>query len=417
MLFRYRLHPGAGELAPVLSVPARQQRKSHPGPVALLPRQARSLQRLSAAGIWALGIIVALMSRRMGDRLLLVGVVVLACSSRCIRSRRSLPAAGDTDPVDPRRERVVQGRVLARPAAVRRYESREQTPASERRVRPDCRGVVLAGVSIVPTVTATQAIRSSASARRRSGSSRTVAERRRDDALEGLGPIRDFVLRETRLVSLRPVPARDRIPGAEIQSPRPDPSGEPSRDWVDYWPPRLIEAATSPTSSITRTRGRSAGGSDRPVDQQQKFRDFIEAYGGQLVHTVPATTRPAWIYRISELLAQPKVSYARRGNNVVVTGEGFRFNSHVKIYYHRVPRDRSRPTRTARSRRAFRCRTGCTRTSGSWRSTLRGTWPRNRAHRLGDRREVHPHASSGGSSPDVSNGKHGAPPPGPSMWG
>ena len=74
-------------------------------------------------------------------------------------------------------------------------------------------------------------------------------------------------------------------------------------------------------------------------EQQQKFRNFIEAYGGQLVHTVRRNHEGrAWIYRVSELLPQPKISYARRGDQVVVKGDGFRFNSRVQVYYHRVSR-------------------------------------------------------------------------------
>ena len=48
------------ELAPVLPVPARQQRAGHARALALLPRQARPLQRLPAARVWGLGIVVAL---------------------------------------------------------------------------------------------------------------------------------------------------------------------------------------------------------------------------------------------------------------------------------------------------------------------------------------------------------------------
>jgi hypothetical protein len=130
------------------------------------------------------------------------------------------------------------------------------------------------------------------------------------------------------------------FPGPKVQSPRPDPSGEPSRDWVDYWPPRLIEGRH--VSYLVYYTDEGDDPPEAPIvqsDMQQKFRDFIEAYGGQLVHTVRRNHEGrAWIYRISELLPQPKLYYARRGNNVVVKGEGFRFNSHVKVYYHRVPR-------------------------------------------------------------------------------
>jgi hypothetical protein len=130
------------------------------------------------------------------------------------------------------------------------------------------------------------------------------------------------------------------FPGPRVKSPRPDPSGAPSRDWVDYWPPRLIAARQ--VSYLIYYTDEGDDPPEAPIvdsEQQQRFRNFIETYGGQLVHTVRRNHEGrAWIYRVSELLPQPKVSYARRGNEVVVKGDGFRFNSHVEIYYHRVPR-------------------------------------------------------------------------------
>jgi hypothetical protein len=130
------------------------------------------------------------------------------------------------------------------------------------------------------------------------------------------------------------------FPGPSVRSPRPDPSGGPSSDWVDYWPPRLISGR-----NVSYLVYYTDSGDDPPEDpivdsdQQQRFRNFIESYGGELVHTVRHNHEGrAWIYRVTKLLPQPKITYARSGSNVVVRGDGFRFNSHVKIYYHRVPR-------------------------------------------------------------------------------
>jgi hypothetical protein len=130
------------------------------------------------------------------------------------------------------------------------------------------------------------------------------------------------------------------FPGPRVQSPRPDPDGGPSRDWIDYWPPRLIQGRQ--VSYLVYYTDEGDDPPEAPIvesEQQKSFRNFIEAYGGQLVHTVRRNHEGrAWIYRVSELLPQPKITYARRGDQVIVKGAGFRFNSRVRIYYHRVPR-------------------------------------------------------------------------------
>ena len=46
----------------------------------------------------------------------------------------------------------------------------------------------------------------------------------------------------------------------------------------------------------------------------------------------------AWIYKVTKLLPNPTIAFARRGNRVVVRGDGFRFNSRVTVYYHRIRR-------------------------------------------------------------------------------
>ena len=130
------------------------------------------------------------------------------------------------------------------------------------------------------------------------------------------------------------------FPGPNVRSPTPDPSGAPSRDWIDYWPPRLIKGRQ--VSYLVYYTDEGDDPPEAPIvasEQQAAFRSFIETYGGKLVHTIRRDHEGrAWIYRITELLAQPRVSYRRQGDQVVVKGEGFRFNSRVKLYYHRVPR-------------------------------------------------------------------------------
>jgi hypothetical protein len=130
------------------------------------------------------------------------------------------------------------------------------------------------------------------------------------------------------------------FPGPKVRSPRPDPQGGPSRDWIDYWPPRLIQSRR--VSYLVYYTDEGDDPPEAPIvesEQQTTFRNFIEAYGGELLYTVRRQHEGrAWIYRITKLLDRPRVTFARRGERLVVKGNGFRFNSRVKIYYHRVPR-------------------------------------------------------------------------------
>jgi hypothetical protein len=130
------------------------------------------------------------------------------------------------------------------------------------------------------------------------------------------------------------------FPGGQVVSPRPSTDGGPSHDWTSYWPPRLIKDRH--VSYLVYYTDEGDDPPEAPIvesQQQRQFRNFIEAYGGRLVHTVRRNHEGrAWIYRVTELLPEPRISFATRGGQVAVRGEGFRFNSRVKIYYHRVPR-------------------------------------------------------------------------------
>lgn len=293
-------------------------------------------------GIWALGIIVALLSRRTGDRLLLAGVVVLGAFFQMY----PLKAFNYLLPLIPILS-ILGARGLCKVASLldRRPSVETNLRNGKRRATaafvPIAAAVVLAGVSIVPTVTATQAdsffgLREASKWLEQNSPPNagvmTLSKGSAQYALSFYARRDSYPFGRFRLATV--------LPGPKVQSPRPDPSGEPSRDWVDYWPPRLIEGRN--VSYLVYYTDEGDDPPEAPIvqsDLQTKFRDFIEAYGGQLVHTVRRNHEGrAWIYRISELLAQPKLSYARRGSNVVVKGDGFRFNSHVKIYYHRVPR-------------------------------------------------------------------------------
>jgi hypothetical protein len=130
------------------------------------------------------------------------------------------------------------------------------------------------------------------------------------------------------------------FPGGHVVSPRPSANGGPSRDWISYWPPRLIKDRR--VSYLVYYTDEGDDPPEAPIvesEQQRRFRNFIEAYGGRLVHTVRRNHEGrAWIYRVTELLSEPRMALASRGGQVVVRGEGFRFNSRVRIYYHRVAR-------------------------------------------------------------------------------
>jgi len=128
------------------------------------------------------------------------------------------------------------------------------------------------------------------------------------------------------------------LPGGHVRSPRPAADGTPSRDWVSYWPPRLIRSRT--VSYLVYYTDEGDDPPEAPIvesQQQKAFRNFIETFGGQLVHTVRRHHEGrAWIYRVTKLQPYPTISFARHGGRVVVRGEGFRFDSPVTVYYHRV---------------------------------------------------------------------------------
>jgi hypothetical protein len=129
------------------------------------------------------------------------------------------------------------------------------------------------------------------------------------------------------------------FPGGKVRSPHPAADG-PSRDWVSYWPPRLIK-----NREVSYLVYYTDEGDDPPenplVDSvhQETFRRFIESYGGRLQHVVYRNHEArAWIYKVSKLLPSPQISFRARGHRVTVRGRGFRFNSRVTLYYHQASR-------------------------------------------------------------------------------
>ena len=129
------------------------------------------------------------------------------------------------------------------------------------------------------------------------------------------------------------------LPGGKVISPHPAADG-PSRDWVNYWPPRLIK-----NRDVDYLVYYTDEGDDPPenplVDSahQERFRRFIESYGGRLEHVVYRHHEArAWIYKVTKLLPRPRISFQRGKRYLRVSGEGFRFNSHVTLYYHQAKR-------------------------------------------------------------------------------
>ena len=292
--------------------------------------------------VWALGIGVALRFRRTGDRLLLVCMLVLGVFFQTY----PLKAFNYLLPAIPVLS-ILGARGLCWAAA--RFDPRGFGDTGIRNGRrrgtaalaPIAAAVAMVAVSIVPAIDAAQTdsfygLREAAKWLDHNtppdAGVMTLSKGSAQYALSFYADRDAYPYGRFRLATV--------FPGPRVQSPRPDPDGGPSRDWVNYWPPRLIKGRQ--VSYLVYYTDEGDDPPEAPIvesEQQKSFRNFIEAYGGQLVHTVRRNHEGrAWIYRVSELLAQPTISYARRGDHVVVKGDGFRFNSRVRIYYHRVPR-------------------------------------------------------------------------------
>jgi hypothetical protein len=292
-------------------------------------------------GLWVVGLVVAAFLRRTGDRLLLAATVVLAVFFQAYPLKAFnylLPMIPPLSILGARGVCWLAAHLGPRPSVP------EQLVYGNRRAAvfaPIAAALVIAGVSVVPTVQATRrdtffGLREAATWLDQNTPSNagvmTLSKGSAQYALSFYAKRDAYPFGRFRLATV--------FPGPKVRSPRPDPQGGPSRDWVDYWPPRLIAGRN--VSYLVYYTDQGDDPPEAPIvdsQQQQTFRNFIEAYGGQLVHTVRRNHEGrAWIYRVSELLPQPKISYRRAGGKVVVQGEGFRFNSQVKLYYHRVPR-------------------------------------------------------------------------------
>lgn len=128
------------------------------------------------------------------------------------------------------------------------------------------------------------------------------------------------------------------LPGGVVVPPRLVAEGTP-RDWVSGWPQRLIE-----NRMVDYLVFYTSAGDDPPDDPivqtstQRLFRDLIEAYDGELVHSVYYNHEPrVWIYRVRKIQASPTVALSMERDQPMVDGYGFLKNSHVRLYYNRQP--------------------------------------------------------------------------------
>lgn len=128
------------------------------------------------------------------------------------------------------------------------------------------------------------------------------------------------------------------LPGGKIVHALPSPRGVTPRDWVALWPPRLLEKGTVNYLVYYATSTTIDDPEEDPLvntSTQQKFRDLIARYGGQLVHTVYVHHEGrAWIYKATRLRKKPVVTHNVSGGVVRVRGWGFTMNSTVKVVYH-----------------------------------------------------------------------------------
>lgn len=133
------------------------------------------------------------------------------------------------------------------------------------------------------------------------------------------------------------------LPGGVLVQPQVSVKGTP-RDWVIYWPPRLIEQGV--VSYLVYYTAQPDDPPESPLvttETQRQFRRLIEQYDGRLVHVVYTNREPrVWIYRVGRLAPQARLSVLKvlteRGRVLVsVEGSGYRMNSPVAISYHRTP--------------------------------------------------------------------------------
>jgi hypothetical protein len=130
------------------------------------------------------------------------------------------------------------------------------------------------------------------------------------------------------------------VPGGKVLNPTPAADGAPSADWSTHWPPILI--ANREVSYLVYYTNEGDDPPENPlVDgaHQERFRRFIEAYGGKLMHVVYRNHEGrAWIYKVQKLHRRARIRFRASDKHLRVSGTGFRFKSRVTLYYHGTKR-------------------------------------------------------------------------------
>ena len=127
------------------------------------------------------------------------------------------------------------------------------------------------------------------------------------------------------------------LPGGQVVSAARTRDGSTPRDWIVFWPPRLI--ASGKVKYLVYYTGPL---DDPPEDSQivqtstqRMFRSLIQRYDGRLVHTVYSHHEPrVWIYQVTRSLPNPVLQTTPLGRLVKVTGKGFAGNAAVTFVYH-----------------------------------------------------------------------------------
>ena len=143
------------------------------------------------------------------------------------------------------------------------------------------------------------------------------------------------------------------MPGGHVINSSATANGRLPLDWISKWPPRLLRNKTVSYfvySSATLDDTIEGNGASKSLTQRQ-FRSFIEAYGGELVHTVYVKNKPRArsIYRATKTEPKPVVQYALVGKTVWVSAKGYAptrrssCNTTVKRSARRPPTTRARP--------------------------------------------------------------------------
>ncbi|HEX8860225.1 MAG TPA: glycosyltransferase family 39 protein [Actinomycetes bacterium] len=130
------------------------------------------------------------------------------------------------------------------------------------------------------------------------------------------------------------------LPGGQVVNPSPTRDASTPRDWVAFWPPRLI--GSGKVQYLVYYSGQL---DDPPEDSQivrtstqRMFRLLIQRYGGELLHTVYLHHEPrVWIYRITRSLPSPVLDVVPQGKLVRLTGKGFTANAAITLTYHGQP--------------------------------------------------------------------------------